>query len=112
MRPSHTARARPCRSTTRTPSTVGERDAAVSRAGDDRRGERMLAAALEAGRQPQQRPARRGLATGVTDTQLRLALRQRAGLVDDERVDLAQDLDRLGVPEQHARRGALAASRP
>ena len=40
--------------------------------------------------------------------QPRLAFGQRAGLVDDERVDLAQHLDRLGVPEQHAQRRALA----
>ena len=37
-----------------------------------------------------------------------LALRQRAGLVDDERVDLAQHFDRLRVPEQDAHRRALA----
>jgi hypothetical protein len=40
--------------------------------------------------------------------QLRLALGERAGLVDDQRVDLAQHLDRLGVAKQHAHRGAAA----
>ena len=42
----------------------------------------------------------------------RLALGQRAGLVDDQRVDLAQHLDRLGVLEEDAHRRALARSRP
>ena len=37
------------------------------------------------------------VARGVTDAPLWLALRQRAGLVDDQRVDLAQHLDGLGV---------------
>ena len=36
----------------------------------------------------------------------RLALGQRAGLVDDQRVDLLHALQRLGVLDQHARLGA------
>ena len=40
--------------------------------------------------------------------QPRLALRQRAGLVDDERVDLLEDLERLGVLDEDARRRAAA----
>jgi hypothetical protein len=38
----------------------------------------------------------------ITFAESRLAFGQRAGLVDDQRVDLAQALDRLGVAEQHA----------
>ena len=39
---------------------------------------------------------------------LGLALGQRAGLVDDQRVDLLQPLQRLGVLDQHAQPGAAA----
>ena len=52
--------------------------------------------------------SRRSLSSAPRSYELRLALGERAGLVDDERVDLAHDLDGLGVPEQHAHRGALA----
>ena len=67
----------------------------------------MLAALLEPGTELQDllravRVDRRDL------EQARLALRERAGLVHDERIDLLEDLDRLGVTEQHARRGASA----
>ena len=39
---------------------------------------------------------------------LRAALGQGAGLVDDQRVDLLHPLERLGVPDQHAVLRALA----
>ena len=68
---------------------------------DDRGRQRMLARPLEAGRQPQQLgfvEARRRHDGG----DLRLAFGQRAGLVDDERVDLLHPLERLGVLDQHA----------
>ena len=45
-------------------------------------------------------------------TSSRLALGQRPGLVDHEGVDLVQDLQRLGVLEQHARRRAPCRSPP
>ena len=40
--------------------------------------------------------------------ELGLADGQRAGLIDDERVDLREGLERLGVPDQHAGLGAAA----
>ena len=57
--------------------------------------------------------ARRSTSSSVTrsrDDALegRPALGQRAGLVDDQRVDLAQVLDRRGVAEQHALRRCVA----
>ena len=42
----------------------------------------------------------------------RLAFGQRAGLVDDQRVDVAQALDRLRVAEQHAQPPPPCRSRP
>ena len=72
-----------------------------SAARDDRLGQRMLAGALDAGGKAQQlalveawRRHDRGHA--------RPAFGQRAGLVDDQRVDLLHPLQRLGVPDQHA----------
>ena len=44
--------------------------------------------------------------------QLRLALGQRAGLVDDQRVDLLQQLERFGVPDQDAGRARRGRCRP
>ena len=38
----------------------------------------------------------------MTVVSARLAFGQRAGLVHHERVDLLQQLDRFGVPDQHA----------
>ena len=46
--------------------------------------------------------------SGVDRDQLRLALGQGAGLVDDQRVDLFQQFERFGVLDQHA--GARAAA--
>ena len=90
---------------------LGERRAALLGAAHDRRGQRMLAARLEAGGQAQQlvlgpaprRPRRESA---------RLAFGQRAGLVDDQRVDLLQALERLGVLDQHAGLRAAARRRP
>ena len=53
---------------------------------DDRRGDRMLAASLES------------------------SFGERAGLVDDQRVDAAEELERFGVLDQHAGSGALAGA--
>ena len=67
----------------------------------------MLAALVQARRQP------RHFGLGKTRcryraVEARLAFRQRAGLVDDQRVDLAEVLDCRGVAEHHALRGRLA----
>ena len=86
----------------------GRLNAARLRAVHDRRRQRMLAASLEARGEPQQVALVERRATGTTDAQPRLALGQRPGLVDDQRVDLLQDFERLGVPDQHA--GERAAS--
>ena len=66
---------------------------------------------------PRSRPAARpsSFASSIAPvdldgSQARLALGQRAGLVDDERVDLLQQLERLGVRDEHAggaRRGPV-----
>ena len=68
-------------------------------AADDRAGQRMLAALIEARGQTQdlgsvQPPA------AIARSKRRSAFGQRAGLVDDERIDLAQVLDRRGVAEE------------
>ena len=47
-------------------------------------------------------------ADGLDGDDARLAFGQRAGLVDDEGVDLLQALQRLGVLDQHARLRAAA----
>ena len=78
-----------------------KREIALGRRGDDGCRQRMLAAALDAGGEPQHFvfvEARRG----HDGHDLRLAFGQRAGLVDDERVDLLHALQRLGILDQHA----------
>ena len=108
------AAARPCRSTPLPVSERNSRDRRPARAprssapADDRRGQRMFAAPLQAGRQAQQLVLGHA-AAGSTVDQPRLALRQRAGLVHHQRVDLLQHLQRLGVLDQHA---VLARPRP
>ena len=73
----------------------------ASAARDDRLGERVLAGALDAGGEAQDLVLRK--AFGRHDRgHGRPALGQRAGLVDDERVDLLHALQRLGVLDQHA----------
>ena len=80
-------------------------DAALLRGVDDGERERMLAGALDAGREAQDLGL--GEALRRDDRRhRRLALGQRAGLVDDERVDLLHALQRLGVLDQHAGLGA------
>ena len=86
----------------------GEREAALLGTVDDRGGERMLAAALEAGGEPQQLICVKAGPSGATADQFRLALGQGAGLVDDERVDFFHQFERLGIAHQHA--GARAAA--
>ena len=68
---------------------------------DDRGRERVLAALLEACGEAQHfvlvDPA-----DGAHGDDLRLAFGQRAGLVDHERVDLLEPLQRFGILDQHA----------
>ena len=77
---------------------------------DDRRGERVLAAALEARGETRARRLRRVRRHERDRDEARLALGQRARLVDDERVDLLERLERLGVLDEHARRRAAAGA--
>ncbi len=89
--------------------TAGQFHAALDRAANHGRRQRMLAAALQARGQSQQF----GFAeTGrrLDDDESRLALRQRAGLVHDQRVGPVQHLQRLGVADEHARLGAAAGA--
>ena len=88
---------RPCRSTASKSSAAEIVAPRASAPCHDRLGDRMLRAALQAGRQRQQ--------VGLVDAldrdhvgQLRLALGQRAGLVDDQRVDTGEALQRLRRP--------------
>ena len=78
-----------------------ELDFALGGGRDDGRGQRMLAAALDARRKAQHL---RLVEAGQRDDRhdLRLAFGQRAGLVDHQRVDLLHALERLGVLDQHA----------
>ncbi len=71
-------------------------------------GQRMLADRFETGGEPQQLVLRSRPAPPTERRQRRLALGERAGLVDDQRVDLLQQLERLGVADQHAGLGAAA----
>ena len=80
------------------------RDAARLGAADDRLCERMLRAALQARRQPQQL----GLVhprLGDDSDELRPAERQGSGLVHDEGIDRRQPFEGLGVTHEHARLG-------
>ena len=61
----------------------------------------MLACPLEAGRQPQELGFIEAARWGDGGDR-RLAFGQRAGLVDDQRVDLLHAFERLGVLDQHA----------
>ena len=78
---------------------------ALLRAADDRRGQRVLAARsrLAARRRNPFRSNRPPFGNEPG-----LALGQRAGLVHDQGVHLAQNLDGLGIAEQHARASSLA----
>ena len=77
------------------------------RAAHDRLGERMLAARLDGGGEAQHLvlgKARRRLDAG----ELRLALGQGAGLVEDDGVDRGHAFERLGVADEDAGLGAAA----
>ena len=76
-------------------------DLALGGGRDDRRRQRMLAAALDAGRKPQHLRLVEAGRRHHRD-HLRLAFGQRAGLVDHQRVDLFHPLQRLGILDQHA----------
>ena len=79
-----------------------EHQTALPRAGDDRRGQRMLADVLEAGGKTEQRRRVQTL-TRLDGHEPRLAFGERPGLVDDDRRDLLQQLQRFGIADQHAR---------
>src|SRR5690606_34226726 len=86
---------------------LGEREAALFGGLDYGGGEGMLAAALEAGGEAEEL----GLVEaggGADGNDTRLALGQRPGLVDEQRVDLLHALERLGVLDQHAGLGAAS----
>ena len=85
----------------------GEFDLALGRGLDDRRRQRMRAAALDAGGKAQHL---RVVEAGQRDDRhhLRLAFGERAGLVHHQRVDLFHPLQRLGILDQHAGLGAAA----
>ena len=80
---------------------------ALLRGGDDGGGERMLAAALDAGRELQHlRLVEAG--QGHDRDHFRFSFGEGAGLVDDQGVDLFHALQRLGILDQHA--GVRAAA--
>ena len=89
------------------PRTVRQFDLALGGGRDDRRRQRMLAAALDAGSEAQHL---RLVEAGQRDDRhhLRLAFGERAGLVDHQRVDLLHAFERLGVLDQHAQLRAAA----
>ena len=76
---------------------------------DDRGCERMFARAFDARGKPQNFVLAK-VAAGPDRHDLRLALGEGAGLVDDERVDLFHAFQRLGVFDEHAQ--LRAASDP
>jgi len=69
--------------------------------GDDRIGERVLAALLETGGQPQYLVASEPVVTD--DLQSSVRPESTCPSVDDQRVDRAQSLDGLGIAEQYTR---------
>ena len=82
-----------------------ERNLAPFGCRDDGGGKRVLARPLDAGREPQHR---RFVEAGCRHDggHRRSAFRQRTGLVDDQRVDLFQALQSLGILDEHAGFGA------
>src|SRR5688500_20190039 len=79
----------------------GERDSSLHSAKEDGVRKWMLAASLQARRQPQHRRviiARRWSHRGEPGP----ALRQCPGFVDDQRVDLLHDFERLSLLDEHA----------
>ncbi len=78
----------------------GNGDAAFARSVQDRACQRMLARPLDAGRNPHDLVFVEAF-RGHDGDDLRLAFGQRAGLVDDEGVDLFHSFQHFGVPDQH-----------
>ncbi len=74
---------------------------------DDGVTERVLAGAFQAGSEAEHLTLLEG-ADGLDEHQPRLSLGQGAGLVHQKGVHLFQQLERLGVADEHARRGAPA----
>jgi hypothetical protein len=74
---------------------------------DDGRPQRMLAAFLDAGSKPEELRLVEPL-SGDRGDDLGPALRERPGLVDNQRVDPFHPLQRLGIADQHARLRAAA----
>ncbi|MNV18331.1 hypothetical protein D3C71_1091530 [compost metagenome] len=79
---------------------AGQRHPARVCFGHDRGRQRMLAALVQAGRPLQDLIGSEGRHR-LHVAERWPALGQRAGLVDHQRVDLAQCFDRLGIAEQH-----------
>ncbi|MCY1374507.1 hypothetical protein D9M69_618550 [compost metagenome] len=74
---------------------------------DDGMRQRMLAALVEAGGQAQHLGG--VICAGTFRTvEYRVPFGQGSGLVDDQRVDLAQVLDGAGITKQHTAAGGLA----
>ena len=84
-----------------------EGETALAGGAHDGLSQRMFAALIEARRQSQHLVCFYPIA-GYGAVEGGLALGERAGLVDDQRVDLAEVLDRRGVAEQHALGRGLA----
>ncbi len=85
-----------------------QREPALFRGGDDGGGEGMLARTLEAGAQRKHRRLVEALCNGHREDHARFAFGQGAGLVDDQRVDRLESLQRLGILDEHAGSRALA----
>ena len=74
---------------------------------DDGARQRMFAGALQAGGEAQQFGIVPGQRFGILH-ELRLAFGQRAGFIDDERVDFFQNLQGFGILDEHSGAGAAA----
>ena len=85
------------------------RDPSRPRAGDDRRGQRMLAHVLETCREPQQRRLVDAWQR-LDGSQRRLAFSQRAGLVDDEGRDALETSSASAFSNEHADLSAAAGA--
>ena len=89
---------------------LGQRDATVLGSPNDCLGQRVLGALLQGRSQLQYRDLVVA-GCGQDGHQLGLPLRQRTGLVDDERVDRFEPLQRLGVLDEHPHLGAAPRRR-
>ena len=90
---------------------LGELQSSRLSAGDNCRRQRMLASLLQTRRQPQHLRLTRSR-HDFHGHQLRLALGERAGLVDHHRVDFFQNFERFGVLDQHACASRRGRCRP